>query len=210
MGPTIACVAASRARARTLAREIAERMPNECVEAFSLESYLASDDAPQRIVLCAASGSVDADRRFLRRASERLLWPAPPLRLREAIGGLRNEEETPRDRARTRASSSVETAALLLEGMVGRDRARAALRAGGPRAWIVETPGCVRLERSELARLARAGVRWSALRPSGLEAVYASPALARSVGSWRGLVPKRTPVWIRRSGSARHPRRRRS
>jgi hypothetical protein len=210
MSPTIACVAASRAGVRTLVREIAERLPHERVEAYTLETYLAADDPPLRIVLCAASGEAAADRRFLERAAERLLWPPPPRRLREAIGGLRNEEETPRDAARTRESSSADRSALLLEGVVGRDRARAALLAGGPRAWIVETPGRVRLARPELARLARAGVRWSALRPSGLEAVYASPALARSEASWRDFLPKRTPVWIRRPGSARRRPRRRS
>jgi hypothetical protein len=210
MSPTIACVAASRSRARTLVREIAERLPDERVEAYSLESYLAADDAPPRIVLCAASGAAAADRRFLERAAERLLWPPPPRRLREVIGGLRNEEETPLDSPRTRQSPASDTSALLLEGVVGRDRARAALRAGGPRAWIVEAPGRVRLALPELARLARAGVRWSALRPSGLEAVYASPALARSAASWRGFLPKRTPVWIRRPGSATRPLRRRS
>ena len=210
MSPTIACVAASRSRARTLGREIAERLPEERVEAYSLESYLAADDPPLRIVLCAASGTAIADRRFLERAAARLLWPPPPRRLREAIGGLRNEEETPLDSARTCESSEADTSALLLEGVVGRDRARAALRAGGPRAWIVETPGRVRLARPELARLARAGVRWSALRPSGLEAVYASPALARSAASWQDVLPKRTPVWVRRPRSGGPVPRRRS
>lgn len=210
MSPTIACVAASRTLARTFAREIAERMPSEGVEAYSLRGYLASADAPQRIVLCAAAGGAAADRRFLERAAERLLWPPPPHRLREAIGGLRNEDEAPRDAARTKASPAGETAALLLEGVVGRDRARAALRAGGPRAWIVEAPGCVRLGRPDLARLERAGVRWSALRPSGLEAVYASAALARSSGSWRAGLPPKTPVWIRRPRPARRRPRRKS
>jgi hypothetical protein len=198
MSPTIACVAPSRARSRTLAREIAQRLPGERVEAYSLAGYLTSEDPPSRIVLCAAAGAAASDRRFLERAAARLLWPPPPRRLREAIGGLRNEEETPGGSARTRDAAQNDTAALLLEGVVGRDRARAALRAGGPRAWIVETPGCVRLAESELARLSRAGVRWSVLRPSGLEAVYASPALARSAESWRRLLPKGTPVWIRR------------
>lgn len=199
MGPTLACVAASRARARTLAPEIAARMPHERVEAYSLAGYLASRDAPQRIVLCAVTGAAAADRRFLERAAERLLWPPPSLRLREAIGGLRNDDEAPRDVPRTSASAGRDTAALLLEGIVGPERARSALRAGGPRGWIVETPGSVRIPGADLARLARAGVRWSALRPSGLAAVYASPALARSAASWRSLLPKRTPVWIRRT-----------
>jgi len=210
MSPAIACVAASRARARTLAREIAERMPENRIEAHSLESFLAFPGAPSRIVLCAAAGTVAGDRRFLERAAERLLWPAPPRRLREAIGGLRNEEEAPLDPARTRASGAKDTAALLLEGVVGWDRALAALRAGGPRAWIVETPGSVRLKRSEFAHLARAGIRWTALRPPGLEAVYASAAIARSPAAWKGILPKRTPVWIRRPGLSRRPPRRRS
>jgi hypothetical protein len=210
MSPTIACVAPSRARSLTLAREIAQRLPGERVEAYSLVSYLTSDGPPSRIVLCAASGAAASDRRFLERAAERLLWPPPPRRLREAIGGLRNEEETPADSGRTRKGADHDTSALLLEGVVGRDRARDALRAGGPRAWVVETPGSVRLTESDLARLSRAGVRWSVLRPSGLEAVYASPALARSAGSWRRLLPKGTPVWIRRPGSSTRPPRRRS
>ena len=203
MGPPIACVAASRARARTFSREIAERMPGERVEAYSLGGYLASVDAPQRIVLCAVAGVAAEDRRFLERAVQRLLWPPPPHRLREAIGGLRTEDDTPRDAMRTTASPASETAALLLEGVVGRDRAWAALRAGGPRAWIVEAPGRVRLGSSDLARLERAGIRWCALRPSGLEAVYVSAALARSASSWRGRLPKRTPIWLRRPDPVR-------
>jgi hypothetical protein len=153
MRPTIACVAPSRAGSRTLAREIARRLPGERVEGYSLVGYLTSDGAPSRIVLCAAVGAAASDRRFLERAVERLLWPPPPRRLRAAIGGLRNEEETPGDSGRTRAGGEDDTAALLLEGVVGRDRARAALRAGGPRAWIVEAPGSVRLPESELARI---------------------------------------------------------
>jgi hypothetical protein len=210
MLPSIACVAASRTRARVFAGEIAARMPGERLDAFSVDDYLADDGAPQRIVLCSAAGEALADRRFLERAAERLLWPPPPRGLREAISGLRNEEETPDESGRLPGSAANDTAALLLEGIVGPDRARAALRAGGPRAWIVERPGCVRLTRSELVRLCRAGIRWSALRPSCLEAVYVSPALARSAASWTRLLPKRTPVWIRKpeSSARRRPRRR--
>jgi hypothetical protein len=92
------------------------------------------------------------------------------------------------------------SAALLLEGPVDRARARAALAAspGGaerPRDWIVESARHVRLSGPLLGALARAGVRWSALEPVEVAAVYAASAVARSLRR-RTWLPARTPVWI--------------
>lgn len=98
--------------------------------------------------------------------------------------------------------------ALLLEGEVGPDRARAAL-ASPVRRWIVEHAGRVRLSRKELERLRDSGVEWSALEPVRLLGV----ALAgRTDGSPSGSPFRKAAVWrIKPDGSrarARRPSRR--
>jgi len=196
MSPAIACVAPALRQARGLARALAERLGEDGVGAFSLASFLAADDAPARIVLCPAGRSVSADRAFLAAAARRLLWPLPPARLREAVGGLRNEEIADGGRPAPAGAAGPSTA-LLLEGEVRSPRARAALAAGGARTWIVESPGRVRLSNRELEHLARRGVRWTVLAPVLVVAVYASPGLARAARSWGRLFRPRPEVWVR-------------
>lgn len=187
--------------ARRLARDLALRLPRARFEAFSLAGYLAADSPPSRVVLGPAGRSAAGDLAFLTRASRRLLWPAPPPRFRRAIGGLRNTEEPARPvRSRplgTRSRTGV-AAALLLEGEVDPERARAALAAAGPLAWIVEAPGRVRIADRSLEVFGRAGVRWFVLEPVSIVAVFATPALARSKKGRRALLPARAPFWIRR------------
>ncbi|HEY1435267.1 MAG TPA: hypothetical protein VGG65_07815, partial [Thermoanaerobaculia bacterium] len=129
----------------------------------------------------------------------RLLWPAPSARFQQAIGGLRHSEGPVRPGRRGSASrrSRGLLAALLLEGDVGPTRARAALAACSPSEWIVETPGRVRISRRQLDALARAGVRWFALDPVTVVALYATPSLARARAQWRNLLPATTRLWVR-------------
>lgn len=197
MGAQIACVARSGREARPLLPRLARRAPGDRLEPFSLAGYLAAGSPPSLVVLCPPPGTA-AGLAFLERASRRLLWPGPPSRLDRAIGGLRGGDEPARGIARRRpARQGGGTAtALLLEGDVGPERARAALAASGPLDWIVEAPGRVRLSARELDRLARAGVRWSALEPVRLVAVCAGPALARAVRR-RRLLPPGAALWAR-------------
>ncbi len=195
MNPTIACVTPAVRPSRRVLSAVAGRVPNDRPKGFSLAAYLGSSAAPLRVVFCPEGASLSADRRFLKDAVGRLLWPSPPTRLRMAIGALRNDDddEVPPDGARTAPDPS---SALLLEGIVGPSRARAALRANGPREWIVESPARVRLSDRELGRLASAGIRWWALAPVTLVAVSVSAELAREAASWRSWLPARTPIWI--------------
>src|ERR1700737_3055351 len=85
--------------------------------------------------------------------------------------------------------------ALLLEGVVDAQRARAAL-ASDLRQWIVESPFAVRLSARERQRLEKAGVSWFALAPARLVALVASPKLARERRQWRALLPPRTKVIV--------------
>ena len=201
MGATIACVAPGRRSALSAARRVSASLPKVRIEAFSLAAYLAAEDAPDRIVLCPAGLSADADLRFLGLAAGRLLWPGPPRGLRGAIGGIRPHGERPRraEAPSRRGAGTGPRAALLLEGRVGEPRARAALAASGPRDWIVESARHVRLPARLYRTLAREGIRWSALEPIELVGLYATPALARARGKWKALLPPRTRVWIARA-----------
>ena len=197
MGSAIACVAPAVRRAKALSRSLAAFLPGKRLEAFSVASYLAALAPPSRIVLCPPGLSIPRDLEFLSRAARRLLWPAPPARFRQAIGGLRGTDGPARPAGR-RAASGAPSAVLLLEGEVDLARARAALAAPGPRDWIVESPGRVRLSQRQLDRLARSGIRWSALEPVTVVALYATPALARARERWKRLLPGATRVWVRR------------
>jgi hypothetical protein len=210
MAVTIACVAPGRRSAVGAADVLAASLPKARVEAFSLAGYLAAKRAPHRIVLCPAGLSTAADLRFLGLAVERLLWPAPPRGLRAAIGGIRPHGDPRREHAPSRSEAQRAVpgrvaSALLLEGRVGASRALSALAASGPRDWIVESARHVRMPARLHRTLARAGIRWSALEPIELVALYARPALARARGKWKALLPARTRVWIaapRRAGRA--------
>ncbi len=193
MPHSLACVAPGRRTALLAAQTVAATLPKTHVEAFSLAGYLAAAHAPDRIVLCPAGLSTVSDLRFLGLAARRLLWPAPPRSLRAAIGGIRPHGERPR---RAEKSAPGRASALLLEGAVGPSRALSALAASSPRDWIVESARHVRISARLYRTLAQGGVRWSALEPIELVALYATPALARASGKWKALLPPRTRVWI--------------
>jgi hypothetical protein len=195
-GPAIAVVAATAAEARDAAAALPLRTPGSRLVPAALAAYLGDPAAPARIVLCATRGPAGRGLAFLTRASARLLWPAPPADIDAAIGGLRDADHAPRRGGTARGGRL--RAALLLEGPVDAFRTRAAFAAvenAGPRDWIVESARHVRLSGPRLAALARAGVRWSALEPVELVAVYAGAAVARSLRG-RAWLPRRTPVWI--------------
>jgi hypothetical protein len=65
----------------------------------------------------------------------------------------------------------------------------------------VESTRHVRLPGHLHRTLARVGIRWSALEPIELVALYATPALVRARARWGSLVPPRTRVWIARPGA---------
>jgi len=197
MPDRIAVIAATDRAARDAARRLsAAPGMRSSLEPFTPASYLRAAGAPSRIVLCAPSGAANAAA-FLRRWAERLLWPAPPSELHDAIDGIRPAIPSPR-RVRAAAESRSHgnrAAARLLEGAVDAARAAAALDAGPPLDWIVESARHVRLKRGELAALASRGVRWSVLDPVQLLGVYGVPALARSRAEWGKALPKRIPLW---------------
>ncbi len=189
----VAVLAATAAEAAAAAREIAPRLPGVALASGSLDRYLRSPDAPSRVVLCVTGRPVAAARRFLSRAAARLLWPAPPADIFDAVAGLREPVRRPRRLrgATARARPGALPAALLLEGPVDAARARAALRSG-PREWIVESVRHVRVPPRALSALERAGVGWSALEPVELVAVCTVAPLPRGVG-----LPPGTPIWTR-------------
>ena len=199
----VAVVAATAAEAKAAADALRGRVSENALMPVTYSAYLSDPAAPARIILCATRGPSSRGLAFLARASARLLWPAPPADIDAAIGGLRDSEHMPR-RGRAARRGAVR-AALLLEGPVDPLRARAALAASpafeGPRDWIVESARHVRLSVSALASLARAGVRWFALEPVEVLAVYAAPEVAGRVrrSPW---LPARAPVWIARPGSS--------
>jgi hypothetical protein len=199
MPEAIACLAESRRRAARAARALSVRMPGVPFHPHSLSSYLAARDAPGRIVVCADGGAPRDQIGLLRRLAARLLWPGPPADFRDAIGGLRTHGARPRAAAPSRGAPRGRriAAALLLEGKVDAARAIAALAAGAPRDWIVESARQVRFGGGLMSELTRRGIRWSALEPIELVALYATPALARQRTRWRGLVPAKTAVWLK-------------
>jgi hypothetical protein len=186
--------------ASVLAAESGGELPGATPVPLTLARYLRAENPPRRVVLCPAGRSVARDLAFLRAVAARLLWPAPPARVAEAIDGIRAGDDTPfaASAMRRRPEGRRSGPALLLEGTVDAVRARAALHGSHTREWIVESAARVRLSERDLARLAEAGVRWSALAPVVVDGVCASRELARVRRSWRTLLPPRTPVWITR------------
>jgi hypothetical protein len=182
----------------------ARGIPCAPLERLSLDEYLRARSAPDRVVLCPQGQNLDADLAFLQAAKSRLLWPAPPPDISDAIAGLVTETAAaaattsaakPGSRpARSRQQGPLH-AALLLEGLVTRERTDAAL-ASPVRLWIVESVRCVGLGSAELEDLARKGVRWAALRPVELAGLAASGALARARSHWPRWLRGR-PVWRR-------------
>lgn len=192
---SIAVVSPTLSIARSAAVRLRRRRRDRGFVPFSLDRLLDCSPAPRQIVLCPSGNSLREDVAFLEESRARLVWPAPPAALRAAIAGLLGGEHAgPRSRASARQRVAP---GLLLEGRVTRQRARRALESDA-RIWIVERAQLVRLPRLELDRLSALGVRWVALDPVRVIALFASPALARERARWRHLLPPRTPVWIRR------------
>lgn len=192
----VAVVAATAAEARDAAGALTRRVPGFRPVPAALAAYLANPDAPARVILCATRGPAARGLAFLSRAAGRLLWPAPPADIDAAIGGLRDTDHPRRPGGASRPGRLA--VALLLEGAVDRLRTRAAFAAvgkAGPRDWIVESARHVRLPAPQLAALERAGVRWSALEPVELVAIYAAEAVARALRRRTGI-PRGTPVWL--------------
>jgi hypothetical protein len=197
MAARIVCLSPSGRLAPAVAQRIGAESGPARIEALSLSGYLAAPRPPRRIVLCPAGRSLPADLRFLRRVAQRLLWPPPPAGFADAIAGIRPPATAAARRSgRPTVARAPIAAALLLEGPVGPDRVRRALAAAGPRDWIVESPRSVLIPERSLARLARAGVRWSALEPVEVVGLFASPALARARARWAELLPRRSTTWV--------------
>lgn len=172
-------------------------IPFAPLKRLSLDEYVRTRSAPDRVVLCPEGRSLDADLAFLHAAKSRLLWPSPPSDIRDAIAGLVSESAQPtpgpaRKAARSGARGPLH-AALLLEGLVTRERADHAL-ISPIRLWIVESVRCVDLSEADLEDFAREGVRWAALHPVELAGIAASPALSFARPRWpHGL--RGGPVW---------------
>lgn len=186
--PNLALIGPKRPPAAALSR-----IPPAAIERFSLDGYLAAAAAPDRIVLCPPGKDVEADLAFLHEAKARLLWPAPPREIADAIAGLVTDAPPGRGRTSARRAGPL-SAALLLEGAVTRVRALGAL-ASPVRLWVVESVRLVRLSGADLALLARAGVRWSALRPVDVTGVLCSPRLARALRHRARLLPRGARIW---------------
>ena len=203
MPEPVAVIAETLRAARSAARRLAEasrlRAP---LTPWTPASYLREHAAPSRIVLCAPSRGAARSEAFLRAWAERLLWPAPPGDLHRAIDGIRAGAHAPGPLKRAPAPAGRRrlTSARLLEGRVDRRRATAALEAGRPFDWIVESPRHVRLTSGQLETLAARGVRWSALEPVELVAVFAPAPPARSRRRWARVLGRRVPFWTGADG----------
>jgi len=194
----VAVVAPRLAQARRAAAgPVAARRPAARFESFSLAGYGRAAAAPSRVVLWAA-GDAASSLAFLRRARERLLWPAAGLDFGEAIAGLRGEEAPDERSAPHRPHRRGERglpAALLIEGVLDARRIRRALAARAPRDWILESARRLRVSDRDLRELARRRIRIFALEPVTLVAVVLPAALARQSRRWRRLVPAGAEVW---------------
>ena len=192
----VAVVAPTSASARSAAAFLKKRLAG-AVTACSLADYLALARAPRRMVLCPVGLSLEREIDFLRAARERALWEPPGDIVFDAIEGLLGSlPPAPALGRRCAGHASERNAALLLEGLVTSERARAAL-ASDARLWIVEHPRRVRVNRLLMEKLQKTGVRWLALDPVILVAVLASPRLAEARSRWKHLLPAGTRLWIR-------------
>lgn len=198
----VVCLAPTGRLSRRAAAEIAAGLPGVPLVARSIAGYLAAGRDGRRILLCPSGNSVERDLAFLRRVARRLLWPAPTADFLDAIGGLRTRAAAlapARSSPAPRRAARGLVAALLLEGRVDAVRARAVLDSSALRDWIVESPRHVQVSERLGRSLERAGVRWTALEPVDVVALFARPELARARARWKGMLARETPVWIRTS-----------
>ncbi|MEP6800954.1 MAG: hypothetical protein ABJC07_03385 [Acidobacteriota bacterium] len=185
----VAIVAATPAIARGAAAWLARDLPAARLRPFSLPGYCARRSVPLPLVLATAGLDRDADRAFLLEARDRLLWPPAAGDLYDAIAGVLTHLLP---RGATPALPPGLKTALLLEGELTRERARAALTSSA-RHWIVEHVGLVRLSAADLVELAGKGVSWSALHPTRLLGVASCGA------GERGIFPRGTRLFQRPS-----------
>jgi hypothetical protein len=189
----VCVVAPTLTRARAAISEISQSWDG-ALEPATLTKFLARRRSID-FLLCPEGRDLSRDLSFLREARSRMLWRAPDEDLHAAIAGLRGEEVGLLSRRARQEGEEGRRRALLLEGVVDAQRARAAL-ASDLRQWIVESPFAVRLSARERQRLEKAGVSWFALAPARLVALVASPKLARERRQWRALLPPRTKVIV--------------
>ncbi len=183
----VAIVAATPAIARGAAAWLAHDLPEARLRCFSLPGYCARRGVPLPLVLATAGLDRDADRAFLLVARDRLLWPPASGDLYDAIAGVLTHLPT---RRVSPALGRGPGTALLLEGELTSERARAALNSSA-RHWIVEHVGRVRLSSAEIEALAARGVLWSALHPARLVGVAFCGA------GERGIFPRGTRLFRR-------------
>jgi len=185
----VAVVGPSQTAARSAARSLARRLPRARLHPLSERAFLASDPLLP-VILASGTSDAAAAARFFRRASERFLLSAPASDIYAAIEGVITRLP-PRSRRPSRDAEAGDlSTALLLEGDVDAERARAAL-ASPIRRWIVEHPGRVRLSARDLGRLRAVGVTWSALEPVRLLGIA---VCGDSIRSGRAAF-SRVPVW---------------
>jgi hypothetical protein len=189
----VSVVAPTLARARA-AISVLSRSWDGALEPATLRRFLACRRSTD-FLLCPEGRGLSRDLTYLREARARMLWRAPDEDLHAAIAGLRGEEVGPLSRYARQEGEGGRRRALLLEGVVDAQRARAAL-ASDLRQWIVESPFAVHLSARERRRLEKAGVSWFALAPAHLVALVASANLARERRLWRALLPPRTRVIV--------------
>src|SRR5262249_7556857 len=91
----VAILAPTVRMASILAPLVGDRLPGAVPAPFSVATYLSAEGPPRGVVLCPPGRSVARDVAFLRIAAARLLWPAPPARVAEAIEGIRAGDEPP-------------------------------------------------------------------------------------------------------------------
>jgi len=189
----VSVVAPTLKRARAAISELS-RSWDGALEPATLTRFLARSRSTD-FLLCPEGRDLSRDLTYLREARGRMLWRAPDEDLQAAIAGLRGEEVGPLSRRARQEGEGGRRRALLLEGVVDAQRARAAL-SSDLRQWIVESPFAVRLSARERQRLEKAGVSWFALAPARLVALVASAQLARERRQWRALLPPRTKVIV--------------
>jgi hypothetical protein len=201
----VAVVSATPASARSAAAALAPEFPSARLLPLSLAQYRARRGVPLPAILAPAGADRASDRRFLEAARARILWKPAPQDLYAAIAGVLTDLPERHDREgapdfqkhqhkhkhkheHRHKHKHEPVSALLLEGAITPERARAAL-ASPARHWIVEHVGKVRLSGAQLASLSRAGVQWSVLHPARVLAI------ADRTGCARSLFPRGMRIW---------------
>jgi hypothetical protein len=191
---SVGVIAPTRAQARAAAAFLRRRMPGARFRLLVPSDLSFGRRITDALVICPAGADLAEDIGFLSRVNTRALWPAPDADIHGAISGLLGHHLPALSGPVARGRSSRKIA-LLIEGEVTAERARAALRSD-TRHWIVESASRVRLSERQLRRYRELGVRWAALKSVRVLGVLASAPLARARRRWRKLVPEETPVWI--------------